>query len=415
MNLATIEEAVAAFAQGRFVLVVDSENRENEGDLIVAAEMVTSDQIAFMVRHTSGLICLPLTGGRLDTLDIPMMVMENTDAHQTAFTISIDYAPGTTTGISAADRAKTIRAAVDPSSTPSDFSRPGHIFPLRYHEGGVLVRPGHTEASVDLARLAGLYPAGVLCELVNDDGTMMRGSELESFAKEHDLLIVSIDDLVAYRWRTEALVTREASAALPTKFGTFEIVGYRSSTDNSQHVALVMGDVTGKINVLTRVHSVCLTGDVFGSLRCDCGNQLDEAMKRIADEGEGVIVYNTTHEGRGIGILNKIAAYDLQEQGLDTVDANRRIGHSDDARHYGVDAQILHDLKISSVRLLTNNPDKIEQLSRYGVDVIGREPLWVGETPENRNYLDTKTKRMGHIAKDRHGTHGDRRDSGANR
>jgi 3,4-dihydroxy 2-butanone 4-phosphate synthase/GTP cyclohydrolase II len=398
MRLTPIEDAVAAFKRGEFVVVVDDEDRENEGDLIVAAEMVTADQIAFMVRHTSGLICLPLTRARLDALDIPMMVMENTDAHQTAFTISIDYAPGTTTGISAADRAKTIRAAVDPTSKPSDFSRPGHIFPLRYHEGGVLVRPGHTEASVDLARLSGLYPGGVLCELVNDDGTMMRGEELEAFAAEYGLVMISIEDLVAYRWRTEALVAREASAALPTRYGTFEIIGYRSSTDDSQHVALVMGDVVGKLDVLTRVHSVCLTGDVFGSLRCDCGTQLDEAMRRIAEEGEGVIVYNTTHEGRGIGILNKIAAYDLQEQGLDTVDANRKIGHSDDARHYGVDAQILHDLKISSVRLLTNNPDKIEQLCRYGVEVIGREPLWVGETPENRSYLDTKTTRMGHYS-----------------
>jgi 3,4-dihydroxy 2-butanone 4-phosphate synthase/GTP cyclohydrolase II len=400
MKLAPIEDGVEAFARGEFVVVVDNEDRENEGDLIVAAEKVTADQIAFMVRHTSGLICLPMTKDRLDALDIPMMVIDNTDAHKTAFTISIDYAPGTTTGISAADRARTIRAAVDPTSVPSEFSRPGHIFPLRYHDGGVLARPGHTEASVDLARIAGLYPAGVLCELVNDDGTMARGEALEAFAEEHGIVMISIDDLVAYRWRTEALVTREASAALPTRYGTFEIVGYRSVTDDSQHVALVMGDVTGKLDVLTRVHSVCLTGDVFGSLRCDCGTQLDEAMRRIAEEGEGVIVYNTTHEGRGIGILNKIAAYDLQEQGLDTVDANREIGHSDDERHYGVDAQVLNDLKISSVRLLTNNPDKIEQLCRYGVDVIGREPLWVGETPENRNYLQTKTARMGHIVED---------------
>ncbi len=409
MNLSTIEEAIGAFARGEFVLVVDNEDRENEGDLIVAAEKVTAEQIAFMVRHTSGLICLPMTKDRLDELEIPMMVMENTEAHMTAFTISIDYAPDTTTGISAADRAATIRAAVSPKSLPSEFSRPGHIFPLRYHDGGVLVRPGHTEASVDLAKLAGLYPAGVLCELVNDDGTMARGASLEAFAKEHDLVMVSIDDLVAYRWRTEAFVTREAAAALPTEHGVFEIVGYRSMADKSQHVALVMGDVTDKSDVLTRVHSVCLTGDVFGSLRCDCGTQLDEAMRRIAEEGEGVIVYNTTHEGRGIGILNKIAAYDLQEQGLDTVDANREIGHSDDARHYGVDAQILHDLKVSSVRLLTNNPDKIEQLVRYGVQVVGREPLWVGETPENRSYLDTKTERMGHLGDKKHEAKDERR------
>jgi 3,4-dihydroxy 2-butanone 4-phosphate synthase/GTP cyclohydrolase II len=397
MKLAAIEEGIEAFARGEFVLVVDNADRENEGDLIVAAEKVTSEQIAFMVRHTSGLICLPLTGTRLDELDIPMMVMENTDAHQTAFTISIDYRSGTTTGISASDRTRTIHAAVEPGSRPSDFSRPGHVFPLRYHDGGVLVRPGHTEASVDLARLAGLYPAGVLCELVNDDGSMARGQSLETFADLYGLVMISIDDLVAYRWRTEALVAREASAVLPTQYGTFEIVGYRSMTDDSQHVALVMGEVTGKVDVLTRIHSVCLTGDVFGSLRCDCGPQLEESMRQIAEEGLGVIVYNTTHEGRGIGILNKIAAYDLQEQGLDTVDANREIGHSDDARHYGVDAQILHDLKISSVRLLTNNPDKIEQLTNYGVGVVGREPLWVGETPENTTYLHTKTERMGHL------------------
>jgi 3,4-dihydroxy 2-butanone 4-phosphate synthase/GTP cyclohydrolase II len=400
MKLATIQEGIEAFARGEFVLVVDNANRENEGDLVVAAERVTSEQMAFMVRHTSGLICLPLTGARLDDLDIPMMVMENTDAHQTAFTISIDYRSGTTTGISASDRTRTIHAAVDPASKPSDFSRPGHVFPLRYHDGGVLARPGHTEASVDLARLAGLYPAGVLCELVNDDGSMARGESLEAFADLHGLVMISIDDLIAYRWRTEALVAREASAVLPTKYGAFEIVGYRSTTDDSQHVALVMGDVTGKADVLTRIHSVCLTGDVFGSLRCDCGPQLQESMRRVAEKGVGVIVYNTTHEGRGIGILNKIAAYDLQEQGLDTVDANREIGHSDDARHYGVDAQILHDLRISSVRLLTNNPDKIEQLTNYGVEVVGREPLWVGETPENSTYLHTKTERMGHLVEE---------------
>ena len=398
MKLSRIDNAIAAFARGEFVVVVDNEDRENEGDLIVAAQMVTPEQIAFMVRHTSGLICLPMTGERLDELDIPMMVMENTEAHCTAFTISIDYAPETTTGISAADRARTIRATVDPAARPSDFSRPGHIFPLRYQEGGVLIRTGHTEAAVDLARLAGLYPAGVLCELVNDDGTMARGETLVRFAAEHDIVMISIDDLVAYRWRTEALVTRESSASLPTDHGVFDIVGYRSSIDEGQHVALVMGDATGRQEMLTRVHSVCLTGDVFGSLRCDCGTQLDEAMRLIAEEGEGVIVYNTAHEGRGIGILAKIATYDLQDQGLDTVDANREIGHSDDGRHYGVDAQILNDLKISSIRLLTNNPDKIEQLRRYGVEIVGREPLWVGETPENQSYLHTKTTRMGHLS-----------------
>ena len=397
MNLNTIPEAVDALQAGEFVLVVDNENRENEGDLIIAAEAVTAAKIAFMVRYTSGLICLSTTGERLDQLDLPLMVMDNTEAHKTAFTVSIDYKVGTTTGISAADRAATIRAVADPRSAPSDFSRPGHVFPLRYHEGGVLERQGHTEATVDLARLAGMYPAGVLCEIVNDDGTMRKGDDLVAFAAEHGLVMVSIDDLVAYRWRTEVLVTRESAARLPTPFGEFDLIGYRSHTDDSAHVALTMGEVSGKQDVLTRVHSVCLTGDVFGSLRCDCGSQLDESMRLISDKGEGVIVYNAAHEGRGIGILAKIAAYDLQEQGLDTVDANRQIGHADDARHYGVDAQIIHDLGIESVRLMTNNPDKVEQLERYGVVVTDRQPIWVGETEENRVYLDTKTARMGHI------------------
>lgn len=397
MTLNTIHEAVDALKAGEFVLVVDNENRENEGDLIIAAEAATEAKIAFMVRHTSGLICLSTTGERLDELDLPLMVIDNTEAHKTAFTVSIDYKIGTTTGISAADRAATIRAVADPGSASSDFSRPGHVFPLRYHEGGVLERQGHTEATVDLTRLAGMYPAGVLCEIVNDDGTMRKGKELERFATEHDVVMISIDDLVAYRWRTEVLVTREATATLPTKFGNFQLVGYRSHTDHSPHIALTMGDIAGKDDVLTRVHSVCLTGDVFGSLRCDCGAQLDESMRLIAQEGEGCIVYNAAHEGRGIGILAKIAAYALQEQGLDTVDANRQIGHADDARHYGVDAQIIHDLGIRSVRLMTNNPDKVDQLERYGVTVTAREPIWVGETVENRAYLDTKAARMGHI------------------
>lgn len=397
MNLATIPEALEAMRRGEFVLVVDNEDRENEGDLIIAAEMVTPERIAFMVRYTSGLICLPTTGERLDELELPLMVIDNTEAHNTAFTVSIDYLKGTTTGISAADRARTIRAVVDPESKPSDFSRPGHIFPLRSVEGGVLSRQGHTEAAVDLARLSGLIPAGVLCEIVNDDGTMARGEVLMEFAREHGLVMISIDDLVAYRWRTENLVRRQSQATLPTHYGEFTLIGYQAQTDDSPHVALTMGDLAGRENVLTRVHSVCLTGDVFGSLRCDCGSQLAEAMRLIAEAGEGVIVYNAAHEGRGIGILDKIAAYDLQEQGLDTVDANRQIGHVDDARHYGVDAQILHDLGIASVRLLTNNPDKIDQLRRYGVDVVERESIWVGETAENHDYLATKADRMGHI------------------
>lgn len=388
--------AIGAMKTGDFVLVTDDEHRENEGDLIIAAELVTPERIAFMVRHTSGLICLPTTAERLDELDVPMMVVDNTDAFTTAFTISVDAADGVTTGISAADRARTIKAFVDPRSRPADFRRPGHIFPLRYHEGGVLVRQGHTEAAVDLARLAGLYPAGVLCEIVNDDGSMMRGDDLESFADTHGLVKISIADLVAYRWRTEPLVARISSATLPTRYGDFRVVGYRAETDGSAHVALTRGDLADADEVLTRVHSVCLTGDVFGSLRCDCGAQLDEALRRIAEKDRGIVVYNTSHEGRGIGILDKIAAYDLQEKGLDTVDANRQIGHVDDRRHYGVDAQILRDLGVRSVRLMTNNPDKIAQLRRYGVDVVGREELWVGETPENEAYLRTKEARMGH-------------------
>ncbi len=397
MTGARVRDALDALRRGEFVLVVDDVNRENEGDLILAAEFATPERIGFMVRYTSGLICLPATGERLDELDLPLMVTDNTERHQTAFTVSIDYASDTTTGISAEDRARTIRAFVDASSVPSDFHRPGHIFPLRYQEGGVIVRPGHTEAAVDLTRLAGLRPAGVLCEIVNDDGTMMRGEALERFAEDHGLVAISIADLVAYRWRTEDLVARVSQAQLPTAIGSFGVVGYRSSIDQSAHVALVMGDLEGEEGVLARVHSVCLTGDVFGSLRCDCGAQLEEAMRRIAEEGRGVIVYNTSHEGRGIGILDKIAAYHLQEQGLDTVEANRQIGHADDGRHYGVDAQILRDLGVSSVRLLTNNPDKIDQLRRYGIDVVGREPLWVGVTPHNRAYLETKEARMGHL------------------
>ncbi|MEZ5176051.1 MAG: bifunctional 3,4-dihydroxy-2-butanone-4-phosphate synthase/GTP cyclohydrolase II [Acidimicrobiia bacterium] len=397
MTLSPIEDAIKAIANGEFVLVVDNEDRENEGDLIIAAEKVTAEHLAFMVRYTSGLVCLPTVGEILDRLELPLMVLENTDMHKTAFTISIDYTKGTTTGISAADRASTIRAVVDDGTKASDFSRPGHIFPLRYREGGVLVRPGHTEAAVDLARLAGLKPAGALCEIVNDDGTMARGATLEAFAAEHHIVMISIDDLVAYRWRTEGIVRRGPSASLPTQHGVFTMIGYEAAIGPTQHVALVMGDVADKSDVLTRVHSVCLTGDAFGSLRCDCGAQLTESMRRIHERGEGVLVYNTSHEGRGIGIINKIAAYHLQEQGLDTVDANLEMGHADDARHYGVDAQIIHDLGIRSVKLLTNNPDKITQLTRFGVEVSGRDPLWVGETDQNREYLATKAHRMGHL------------------
>ncbi len=397
MTFATVEEAIDAIAEGSFVLVVDDEDRENEGDLIIAAEKVTPEKIAFMVRHTSGLICLPADGARIDELELPLMVIENTDSHKTAFTVSIDYAGETTTGISAADRAATIKAFVDPEKGAADFHRPGHIFPLRYQEGGVIVRPGHTEAAVDLARLAGLAPAGVLSEIVNDDGTMAKGEQLARFADAHGITMISIEDLVAYRWRTEALVTREAEATIPTRFGTFRAVGYRSRYSTVEHLALVMGDVAGRSEVLTRVHSACITGDVFGSMRCDCGEQLTESMRRVAAEGHGVIVYNPAHEGRGIGLVEKLAAYRLQEQGFDTVEANHQRGHAADARHYGIDAQILNDLKVESIRLLTNNPDKIDQLRRFGVDVTARLEIWMEPNAENRAYLETKAVKLGHL------------------
>ncbi len=397
MTYSSIEEAIASIARGEMVLVVDDEHRENEGDLILAAEKVTAEHIAFMVRYTSGVICLPMTGERLDELGLPLMVLENTDSHQTAFTVSIDYAIGTTTGISAADRTATIRAAVDRSNTAADFHRPGHVFPLRYKPGGVLVRPGHTEAAVDLATLAGMAPAGVLCEVVNDDGTMAKGDRLSVFAEEHAIPVITIADLVAYRWKTEALVSREAEATIPTEYGDFTAIGYRAVDTRSEHMALVLGDVAGEDAVLTRVHSVCLTGDVFGSRRCDCGAQLRESMRRIAEEGQGVIVYNPTHEGRGIGLVEKLAAYRLQEDGLDTVEANQQIGHPPDRRHYGVDAQILHDLKVASIRLLTNNPEKLDQLAAFGITISERVPLWVGENHYNKSYLETKESKLGHL------------------
>lgn len=397
MTFGEVEAAIEAIGRGEFVLVVDDEDRENEGDLIIAAEKVTPEKIAFMVRHTSGLICLPAEGERIDELRLPLMVEKNTDSHRTAFTVSIDYAEGTTTGISAADRAATIRAFVDPEVGPEAFQRPGHVFPLRYQPGGVIVRPGHTEAAVDLARMAGLYPAGVLSEIVNDDGTMARGAELEAFAERHGIPLITIKDLVDYRWRTEALVVRGAEASLPTAHGRFRIIGYRSPYSALEHAALVLGDVAGGRDVLVRVHSACLTGDVFGSRRCDCGDQLDEAMRRIAAAGRGIVVYNPAHEGRGIGLVEKLAAYRLQEDGFDTVEANRERGHAADARHYGVDAQILHDLKVESVRLLTNNPDKIAQLRRFGIEVVGREPIWVPATEHNERYLATKTSKLGHL------------------
>jgi len=397
VNKASVEEALAAIAAGEFVLVIDDEDRENEGDLIIAAEKVTPAQVAFMVRHTSGLICLPTTGERLDELGLPLMVLENTDSHKTAFTVSVDAAGETTTVISAEDRATTIHAMVDPKTGPTDLARPGHIFPLRYHEGGVLVRPGHTEAAVDLARLAGLFPAGVLCEVVRDDGGMARGEELSRFAAKHDIPLITIEDLVSYRWRNEALVTREVETTIPTAHGVFEVYGYRSSVDGSEHIALVYGDVAGRENVLTRIHSRCLTGDVLGSRRCECGPQLEASLAKVAEEGAGVITYNEKHEGRGIGLLAKLHAYKLQDEGKDTVDANLEQGLPADARHYAIEGQILHDLKVSSVRLMTNNPAKINALNELGIEVSSREPLVVGLNGDNEAYMAAKVNRLGHL------------------
>ncbi len=397
MSFAPIEEGIQAVREGRFVLVVDDADRENEGDLIVAAEKVTTEHIAFMVRHTSGLICVPMTGARLDELRLPLMVTENTDSHHTAFTHSVDFVHGTTTGISAADRASTIRALIDASTGPDDLARPGHIFPLRYREGGVLARAGHTEASIDLARLAGLAPAGVLCELVNDDGSMARLPELERFSKEHQIPLISIADLIAYRRRGEKLVRRVAEAHLPTEFGIFRAVGFESLLDGSHQVALVRGEIEDATDVLVRVHSECLTGDVFGSRRCDCGYQLRDALAKVAEEGRGVVLYLRGHEGRGIGLMHKLAAYALQENGRDTVEANVDLGLPVDTRDYGIGAQILTDLGVSSMRLLTNNPAKRAGLEGHGLSISERVPLQTVPTDENRSYLSTKAEKMGHL------------------
>jgi 3,4-dihydroxy 2-butanone 4-phosphate synthase/GTP cyclohydrolase II len=392
-----VEAAIAAITRGEFVLVVDDEDRENEGDLIIAAEKATPEKIAFMVRHTSGLICAPLEGPRLDELALPLMVLENTDSHKTAFTVSVDYVPGTSTGISAADRAMTLQALADPATRPADLARPGHIFPLRYRDGGVLVRPGHTEAAVDLARMAGLRPAGALCEIVNDDGTMTRGKALIDFAAEHHIRVLTIEELIAYRWATEALVSREVETVIPTEHGEFAAYGYHASVGEPEQVALVMGDVAGRTDVLVRVHSECLTGDVLGSLRCDCRLQLNESMAQVAAAGEGVVIYVRGHEGRGIGLLPKLHAYRLQDDGADTVDANLELGLAVDARHYGPAAQILNDLKVASVRLLTNNPAKVAELAQLGVEVTGREPLVMPANDRSKAYLETKASRMGHL------------------
>jgi 3,4-dihydroxy 2-butanone 4-phosphate synthase/GTP cyclohydrolase II len=396
MPLARVEEAITDIGAGRMVIVVDDQDRENEGDIIVAAEKVTAEHIGFMVRYGSGIICVPMEGDRLEELQLPLMITQNEESMGTAFTISVDARDGTTTGISAADRAHTIRTLIDLRSKPHDLARPGHIFPLRYTPGGVLRRAGHTEASVDLARLAGLYPAGVVCEVVNEDGTMARLDDLERFAKEHDLSIISIADLIAYRRRREKLVHRATEARIPTAFGTFTAIAYESF-DGRTHVALVKGNVASREDVLVRVHSECFTGDVLGSIRCDCGLQLAEAMRRIDEEGTGAVVYIRGHEGRGIGLRHKLEAYALQDGGLDTVQANIELGFSPDARDYGVGAQILVDLGISRMRLLTNNPVKRAGLEGYGLDIVERVPLQSDPNPENIRYLETKREKLGHI------------------
>jgi len=398
MALSSIEEAIEQLRRGGMVVVVDDEDRENEGDLIMAAEDVTAESMAFFLEYTSGVFCVPLEADRADELDLPLMVVANTEAQRTAFTVTVDYRHGTTTGISAGDRAATVRALIDPATLPTDLNRPGHIFPLRYRPGGVLKRAGHTEATVDLCRLAGKYPSGVLCEIVTrDKAGMARLPELEAFAAEHGLPLVSIADLIRYRRHHEKLVRRVAEATLPTDHGEFHAVVFEGVLDGEQHMALVYGDIADAGDVLVRVHSECLTGDALGSLRCDCGPQLQAALAKVAAEGAGVVVYLRGHEGRGIGLGHKIRAYALQEDGHDTVDANLELGLPIDSREYGIGAQILVDLGVTSMRLMTNNPTKYGGLEGFGLNIVERVALESRPTPFNIDYLRTKRERMGHL------------------
>ena len=395
---ASIETALAALREGRFVVVVDDEDRENEGDLVLAAEKVTPEAINFMAREGRGLICLALTEERCDALDLPPMVTENTSNFGTAFTVSIEARGRTTTGISAADRAATVKAAIDPASKPSDLNRPGHMFPLRAQRGGVLKRAGQTEASVDLARIAGMNPSAVLCEIMNEDGTMARVPDLAKFCERFQLPMVTVADLIRYRLKTERLVQRIASPHLPTRLGEFQLYAYRSDVTHEEHLALVHGGITEDEPTLVRVHSQCLTGDVFGSARCDCGEQLELAMEKIVEAGRGVFLY-LLQEGRGIGLINKLKAYELQDQGHDTVSANEKLGFPPDIRNYGVGCQILRDLGVRKMRLMTNNPSKYVAIDGYGLEIVERVPLEVNPTDRSRKYLEAKKNKMGHLLK----------------
>ena len=397
MPLCSLEEGLEELKAGRFLIVVDDENRENEGDLVMPAEKVTAEAVNFVVTHARGLLCMPIIGERLDELQMPLMVSQNgTEKNQTAFTVSVDYNVNTTTGISAGDRAATILAMLDPKAKPEEFTRPGHLFPLRYHPGGVLARAGHTEAAVDLCEMVGMYPAGIVCEIMAEDGSMSRLPQLEEFAEEHGLKILSIAQIIAQRRRTERLIERVAEARLPTRYGPFQAIAYKSHVDVGEHIALTIGEWTEDEPVLVRIHSECLTGDVFGSMRCDCGEQIDLALQQIAEAGNGIFLY-MRQEGRGIGLHTKIKAYSLQAEGLDTVEANETLGFEPDLRHYGVGAQILRDLGVRKLNLLTNNPKKVVGLSGFDLEIVNRIPVEAEVTDENRTYMKTKKSRMGHI------------------